>query len=101
MKRSEMRRKSSKTAARDRQYLAAIGEWLEDRSCEGTALPGPCRGGLQVHHAKGRVGSLMLDQRYWRALCGAHHQFVTEHPPEARAAGLSFHRNAIEEGDGE
>ena len=45
-----------------------------------------------VHHAAGRVGDLLLDQRYWKALCRACHSYVELHPTEAKELGLSINR---------
>lgn len=46
----------------------------------------------EVHHAKGRVGSLLLDERWWVALCSPCHRWLTEHPSEAYESGLSLRR---------
>jgi hypothetical protein len=42
---------------------------------------------LELHHKRGRLGSLLPDHRYFAALCGKCHRWVHEHPAEARAAG--------------
>ncbi len=41
-----------------------------------------------IHHTRGRIGSLLLDKRYWVALCRAHHDRVGTDKPWARAMGL-------------
>lgn len=47
-----------------------------------------------VHHAKGRIGSLYLDERYWRALCMSAHEWVEKNPDKAKELGLSESRLA-------
>lgn len=45
-----------------------------------------------LHHAKGRVGSLLIDVRYFKALCRRCHRWVEDNPEEAKALGLSLSR---------
>jgi len=45
-----------------------------------------------LHHAKGRVGSLLTDVRYFKALCRRCHRWVEDNPDEAKAIGLSLSR---------
>lgn len=45
-----------------------------------------------VHHKKGRVGSLFLDERYWVALSREGHKFVEENPEWAKENGYSLNR---------
>lgn len=47
-----------------------------------------CGGRMECHHIRGRIGALLLDERFWAPLCPACHRWVGEHPREARAAGL-------------
>lgn len=49
-----------------------------------------------VHHAKGRIGSLYLDERYWRALCMSAHDWVEKNPDKAKELGLSESRLATQ-----
>ena len=42
----------------------------------------------EVHHSRGRAGDLLLDWRHWRAVCRRHHNWIGDHPAEARAFGL-------------
>ena len=41
-----------------------------------------------LHHARGRLNGLLLDKRYWVALCREHHDRVEADKPWARALGL-------------
>jgi hypothetical protein len=45
-----------------------------------------------VHHKKGRIGSLLLDTRYWVALSREGHKFVEENPLWAKENGFSLDR---------
>ena len=45
-----------------------------------------------LHHAKGRVGSLLTDVRYFKALCRRCHRWVEENPEQAKSLGLSLSR---------
>jgi hypothetical protein len=48
----------------------------------------PCCNRLnEVHHTRGRAGSLLLDERFWLALSKQGHRWVHENPEEARAHG--------------
>lgn len=46
----------------------------------------------EVHHAKGRIGSLLLDRRFWWALCSTCHRFCHDNPSWAYAEGLMIKR---------
>ena len=50
-----------------------------------------------LHHSKGRVGALLTDERYFKALCRAHHSLIEEKPQLAKELGLSFSRLDKEE----
>lgn len=47
--------------------------------------PKPSR---DVHHVHGRYGSAYLDENTWKALCRACHDWIHQHPKEARERGL-------------
>lgn len=50
-----------------------------------------------LHHAKGRVGALLTDERYFKALCRSHHRWIEENPTDAKSMGLSASRLDKEE----
>jgi hypothetical protein len=41
-----------------------------------------------LHHIRGRVGALLTMQEFWKALCRRCHNWVGDHPKEARSEGL-------------
>lgn len=42
----------------------------------------------EIHHVRGRAGTLLLDERFWKALCSTAHDFVHENMAMAREVGL-------------
>lgn len=44
--------------------------------------------GYEVHHSRGRVGTLLLDTRFWIATTPAVHQMIHDDPKWARDNGL-------------
>jgi 5-methylcytosine-specific restriction endonuclease McrA len=43
---------------------------------------------LDLHHAKGRVGKLLLEKQHWYGLCRPCHDWVARNPAEAYMRGL-------------
>jgi hypothetical protein len=46
----------------------------------------------EVHHKKGRVGSLFLDETFWLAVSRKGHQMIEENPEWAKENGYSLNR---------
>ena len=46
----------------------------------------------EIHHKKGRVGSLFLDVRYWLAVSREGHKKIEENPEWAKKEGYSLSR---------
>ena len=86
-----MRYMSPKRAAENRIYLKRRAEFLESHPwCE---FPDVCgQPASEIHHRRGRVGALFLDERYWSAVCAPCHRWITEHPREAIELGISEKR---------
>lgn len=59
----------------------------ENKTCPITGKPT-----TDVHHMKGRVGSLYLDKRFWVALSREGHKFVEENPIWSKENGYSLNR---------
>lgn len=51
-------------------------------------FPGCKKPTSDLHHSRGRAGSLFLDERFWKALCRDHHNWVGENMDAAREMGL-------------
>lgn len=52
----------------------------------------------EVHHKKGRIGSLLTDDRYWLAVSREGHQYIENNPKEAKLKGWSLSRLATTDG---
>jgi len=45
----------------------------------------------EIHHTRGRIGSLLCDSRYWKAACIWGHWWIGTHPIQARQLELICH----------
>lgn len=78
-----LRRVSAKTAKRNAQYSVQRRAFLDRRPhCAATelAFTSCTRWATDVHHLRGRIGSLMLDENNWAPMCRSCHAWVTDHP---------------------
>ena len=72
------------------EYRVVRDQYLKDHPiCEFYTCD--CRE-VELHHAKGRIGSLLTDIRYFRSLCREHHQWAEKNPVLAKEMGLSLSR---------
>jgi len=81
---------SDKRKIENAKYLVLRIEFLgkpENQKCPIIGKPT-----TDVHHMKGRIGSLLLDTRYWVALSREGHKFVEENPEWAKENGYSLNR---------
>lgn len=46
------------------------------------------RRATQVHHKRGRIGRLLLDERHWLPVSSWGHEWINSHPAEARKLDL-------------
>lgn len=90
-----MRAVSPKRAKAEREYAKQRKVFLagpdgDGRCCQ---MPDGCgRRATQVHHRRGRVGALLLDERYWSAMCAECHLHITVNPALAYELGISERR---------
>lgn len=85
-RKTRVRPRSPKMEGRMRAYWKLAAEYLKaNRKCQ---CPGCWNRSRDIHHARGRVGSLLTDWRHWLALCRPCHNWVAEHPEAARLAGF-------------
>jgi hypothetical protein len=68
------------------QRIVFLGK-PENKICPITGWPT-----TDIHHKKGRVGELFLDERYWIALSREGHQHVEDNPEWAKENGYSLDR---------
>ncbi len=99
-RRTPLRPASKRLAAERRRYTVLRAEFLarpENQWCpvwdymvnngpnnRGHSQPRPTS---DIHHKKGRVGSLLNDTRYWLAVSRVGHQWLHDHPNQARERG--------------
>lgn len=66
-----------------REYYKLRKPFLEGKRC----AVFPHLTATDVHHVRGRAGSLLLDTRYWLPVSRAGHYWIDTHRNEARARG--------------
>ena len=80
---------SKKRQAQSREYVRKAAEFKRrNQSCKAGIASNCSHKTKDVHHQRGRVGSLLLDQRYWIPVCRECHDWIGANPQQARAAGL-------------
>lgn len=42
----------------------------------------------EIHHARGRAGTLLLDRRFWKAVSSKGHEWIHQNMAKARTLGL-------------
>ncbi len=91
--RQPIARVSDKRSKEERIYAGRRVIFLaKNPTCQAN-LPGICtKKSCEVHHKKGRIGKLYLDETFWLAACSACHVWIEAHPVEAKALGLSLNR---------
>jgi hypothetical protein len=63
-----------------RQALTALGLWV-CKKCGGVPDQSP-------HHSRGRIKALLCAHQYFVPVCRPCHQWIGDHPNEARKLGL-------------
>lgn len=86
--------KSLKRKVEEKLYLKKKKEYLTAHiRCE---VKGCNYVSIDIHHKKGRVGKLLYDERFFMAVCRAHHRIIEDNPDEAKNNGYSLSRLKIE-----
>ena len=81
-----LRNRSTKRARQERVYSERVKVWkLENPRC---CFPGCSSATRDCHHAAGREGELLLEERHWRPVCRRHHDWIGENGQAAKALGL-------------
>lgn len=96
---SVIRRRSKRRARADIIYRQERLWFLADPANEfcpvawAGLIPGPNnRATTQLHHMKGRAGSLYLDKRFWLAVSHEGHRFIHDNPKVAFERGWMMSR---------
>jgi len=87
-----IRRMSPERAAQNAQYLKQRRAYLKaHRECEthNRVFPGETvQIARDIHHTHGRIGSLLLDESKWFAVCRNCHHWIGSFVKRARELGL-------------
>jgi hypothetical protein len=79
-----MKRISDRQRQRLKEYAVARGRFMQESpNCQRCGEKA-----TELHHSRGRIGSLLTDLRWFIGLCHSCHDFVHNNPNEARKAGL-------------
>ena len=86
---------SPKRALQNKEYSEQRKVFLEDHPfCEAKIEGIGCLGASsQVHHRLGRLGDLLLDQKYWLAVDSVCHEWIEKFPAKSKELGFSLKRN--------
>lgn len=68
-----------------RAYNKDVREWLPGRMILGKPA-------TEVHHIRGRLGTLLLDKRFWLAVNRKTHDWIRDNPEKARYLGFLCQR---------
>lgn len=83
---------SDKRAAELAQYTR-IRNWYLNNHSECQACTDDCTGkATEIHHMKGRIGKLLIDDYWFLAVCRACHNRIENNPEEAKENGWSISR---------
>jgi hypothetical protein len=66
-----------------KEYISAKREFLAGKRCLRCRKPA-----TELHHGRGRLGELLMNQEYWIPLCAPCHRWVHDNPAAARNLGL-------------
>lgn len=97
---SHIRRTSAQRAKQLREYSAMLRELLATQPlCEACHVIRPdarAHAATEVHHKRGRIGSLLCDGRHWLLVCRTAHHWIHDNPRAAVEAGFidALHWNA-------
>jgi ribosomal protein S27AE len=85
--------RSQKRSKEEKLYSAKRVLYLQDHPMCEAHLPGICTDyATDIHHMSGKIGDLLTDEKYFKALCRSCHQYVETHPEIAKEKGLSINR---------
>ena len=92
-KQKRLPQRSPKRIKLDKEYSASRKVFLSLKPMCEAHLPQVCsQVSSDVHHMKGRIGDLLLDQTYWLSVCRGCHYWIEMRPREAKELGFSINR---------
>jgi len=81
VKRTRLRPVSKKRAKQLRVYSKIRKVFLDSKMCDACKV----RPATEVHHRRGRIGSALLDESYFMAICRGCHSAIHNNPSWAHA----------------
>jgi pullulanase/glycogen debranching enzyme len=84
--------RSPKKVVQDAVYSVLRIKFLKEHSMCEAHLTGCTQSSTDVHHKRGRIGTLLTDIKYWLAVCRHCHDWIEKHPEESKEKGLSLDR---------
>ena len=89
-----MRLQSSKIMKLNAAYSVLREQFLKHHPCCQARIPGCSIVATDIHHKKGRVGKLFLDDSEFLAVCRMCHAWIEVHPQEAKLLDFSKSRES-------
>lgn len=83
---------SQKQVERLAQYRKVRDQFMKEHPNCQARLDGCTIKATDTHHAKGKVGDLLTDKRYFKALCRSCHSYIEINPNFAKEKGFSLNR---------
>lgn len=83
---------SQKQVERLAQYRKVRDQFMKENLLCQAKLNGCTVKATDLHHAKGKVGDLLTDKRYFKALCRSCHSYIEINPNFAKEKGFSLNR---------
>lgn len=78
----------SKRALQLAQYAYAKRVWVRENCRDGRCQRCRCqRDRMDIHHKRGRAGTLLLDSRHWAYVCAKCHRWIHANIEDARREG--------------
>jgi len=82
---------SARQLERLAKYRKVRNEFMVNKKCEAN-LQGCTIKATDLHHAKGKIGDLLTDKRFFKALCRSCHSYIETHPNFAKENNYSLNR---------
>jgi hypothetical protein len=97
--RAAIRKVSAKRKAQNVTYSKRVAQFKRDNPlCARCKAAGRETPTCDNHHMRGKEGERLNDVAFWLPLCRPCHNWATDHPIEAKAAGWSVSRIGIVQG---
>lgn len=83
---------SEKQIERLAKYRKVRDQFMKEHPNCQARLQGCTIKATDCHHSRGKVGDLLTDKRYFKALCRSCHNYIETHPSQSKEMGFSLSR---------